>query len=240
METKKVLVAGGTGSVGEGIVKTLLQKDWTVVVPGRTKAGLDQLAEYCGHHKNLHLHLNDVSDYSSSARFYQRCRELYSSFDLVIATLGGWRQGTDLLNLSWEEWQQVLNDNLSSHFLTMKNGFQLLAPHGTYIHINGMGADAVIPTAGPVVAAAAAQSKLIYTLAEEQKNNTRKVFELKLGLVNTRKRNVGGAMGKLMINPQLITEYVLYLINTDVTPPRPVQHILKDAGDLITLGIADG
>src|SRR5687767_2858248 len=121
------------------------------------------------------------------------CKSIYAPFQLVVASIGGWRQGISLLDLSWEEWQATLEDNLSSHFLSMKLGYPLLAIDGTFIHINGMGAEAIIPTAGPTVAAAAFQMRLALTLAEEQKNDfSRKVYEVVLGLVNTRSRNIIG------------------------------------------------
>lgn len=226
---KYAIVAGGTGSVGEGIVKTLLENDWMVIVPSRARKGLDNLAEYCNHHPNLKLHEANISKLEEATSFYSRCKSSYPPIQLFIASIGGWRQGIGLLDLSWEEWQATLEDNLSSHFLAIKMGYPLLTAQGTFIHINGMGAEAVIPTAGPTVAAAAAQMRLALTLAAEQHHDTRKVYELVLGLVNTRARNITGEMGSQLINPMLAAKYILMLHNRELVSGNEVMHQLKDA-----------
>jgi 3-oxoacyl-[acyl-carrier protein] reductase len=227
---KYALIAGGTGSVGEGIVKALLANDWKVVVPGRTKTGLDNLASYCDNHPNLFLHQANISKFNESTNFFSLCKSTYPALQLFVASLGGWRQGTTLLELSWEEWQATIEDNLSSHFLAMKLGYSLLGNDGTFIHINGMGADAVIPTVGPTVAAAAFQMRLALTLAEEQKMDSRKVYEVVLGLVNTRSRSITGLEGEQLINPTLVAQYILLLHNRTHSFNKEVKHILPDAG----------
>jgi len=231
---KFALIAGGTGNVGEGLVLSLIEKGWNVVVPGRTKSGLDRLTAFCSHSPRLHVHQFDISNPDSSKQFFSNCRTLYPPFQLLVASIGGWRQGTDLLSLSWEEWQLVMRDNLSSHFLVMKFGFPLLQADGAYVHINGMGAELVIPTAGPVVAAAAAQLKLALTLAEEQKNKGRKVYELLLGLVNTRARNSIDRKGDDLISPALIASYILLLLDPAFPQSKKVFHLLKDTNAVIS------
>jgi NADP-dependent 3-hydroxy acid dehydrogenase YdfG len=229
---KYAIVAGGTGSVGEGIVKTLLEDDWVVIVPGRSESGLNKLATYCNHHADLKLHEVNISKLNEAETFYTLCKSTYPPLHLFVATIGGWRQEHTLLNLNWEEWQSTLEDNLSSHFLAMKFGYPLLANEGTYVHINGMGANAVIPTAGPTVAAAAAQMRLALTLAEEQKHDTRKVYEIVLGLVNTRARNITGEMGEGLINPVLVAKYILMLHKRELVTGNEVMHQLKDAASV--------
>ena len=230
---KIVLIAGGTGSVGEGLVKAFLDQHWQVVVPGRSKDRLDQLAAYCGNHPDLHTRLADLSDPAGADQFFRQCKDRFEAFDLVVASLGGWRQGTDLIRLTWKEWEDTLKENLSSHFLVMKHGFPLLRQRGIYVHINGMGAEAVIPGAGPVVAAAAAQMKLALTLAAEQKNSGRRVHELVLGLVNTRARNITGEKGAELITPPLIAEYIMYLYRDDFPGGSEILHVLKDAAAVL-------
>lgn len=223
------LVAGGTGTVGEGIVKFLLENDWTVVVPGRDQLRLEALKKYCNNHPKLHLHRTDVSNPDVADAFFSDCHGKYGPFDMIVATLGGWRQGTPLTSLSWGEWQSVLSDNLSSHFLVIRHGVPILKPGGVYVHINGLGAEAVIPTAGPVVAAASAQQRLVLTLAEEQNNTGRKVYELVLGLVNTRARNIKGEMGEQLINPLLVGKFILQLWRSHPAITGKVVHYLRDA-----------
>ena len=48
LEGKTAFVAGGTGGVGEGIVRAFLDEGATVVVPSRKQENLDQLRGYLG------------------------------------------------------------------------------------------------------------------------------------------------------------------------------------------------
>jgi NADP-dependent 3-hydroxy acid dehydrogenase YdfG len=48
LDSKIALIAGGTGSVGEGIVRAFLKQGATVVVPSRTAERLEQLRGYLG------------------------------------------------------------------------------------------------------------------------------------------------------------------------------------------------
>ncbi len=228
-EKKFALVAGGTGNVGEGIVKTLLEHNYTTIVPGRSKAGLDKLASYCNHHPNLKMHIANVSQPEPSASFFKMCATDYPPLDIFVASLGGWRQSSSIVDLSWEEWQATLEDNLSSHFLCMKYGYPLLIEDGSFIHINGMGAEAVIPKAGPTVAAAAAQMRLALTLAAEQAGGPKKVYELVLGLVNTRSRNVQLDKDHELVTPEMVANYILYLHGRNGNLSEVVKHTLSDA-----------
>lgn len=45
---KIALIAGGTGGVGEGIVRAFLKEGATVVVPSRSSENLEQLRGYLG------------------------------------------------------------------------------------------------------------------------------------------------------------------------------------------------
>jgi NAD(P)-dependent dehydrogenase (short-subunit alcohol dehydrogenase family) len=229
---RKVIIAGGTGSVGEGLVKYFLAQNWLVIVPGRREASLEQLKAFCNHDANLHTYVTEISKPAEAAAFFAECGNTYGNVDLLIASLGGWRQHVDLLHLSWDDWQATIADNMSSHFLAIKYGFPLLNEGGTYVHINGMGAEAVIPHAGPTVAAAAAQMKLALTLAEEQKHSGKKVYELVLGVVNTRVRNIKGDKGDQLINPELVARYIEFLISGESGLGETVLHKLNDAASV--------
>ena len=46
MKKKTAVVAGGTGGVGEGVVKALLEADYKVIVPTRSEHKIARLREY--------------------------------------------------------------------------------------------------------------------------------------------------------------------------------------------------
>ncbi|MDX3924738.1 MAG: SDR family oxidoreductase [Shinella sp.] len=191
MKDLTALVLGGTGDVGEGIVRSFLKHEATVVVPSRAQTKLDALRDYAadietGTLKTLVGSL-DTPDEAESLR--SRIGDLTGHVDVIVAALGGWSQGYPITGVGFDLWQQIVRNNLTTHFLAVKTFVPLLAPKtGRYVHINGQSAEGGHPGAGPVAAMSAAQRSLALTLAEELRPSELTVHELLLPPVNTRRR----------------------------------------------------
>ena len=81
----------------------------------------------------------------------------------VVAALGGWHTGPDLLDLSEEEWQRALDDHLTAHLTSLQAYAPLIAGRDdpVYLTLNGAAAVQPIPDAGPISITGAAQRMLI-------------------------------------------------------------------------------
>ncbi len=197
LTNKIAVVLGGTGGVGEGIVKALLEADATVIVPSRSKSNLNNLQEYVSNITTGKLipFVGSVNTEENASALSNYLHQNYKSIDLVVASLGGWKQGFPLYSYPMNEWTQIMNDALTSHFLAIKTLVPMLNPQtGSYFHINGFGSEEVVPMAGPITAMAAAQKSLILTLATELNRTGMRVYELILGPMMTRdllKHSVG-------------------------------------------------
>ena len=212
MDTKIAVVAGGTGGVGEGIVRSLLKKDFTVVVPSRSKYKVQRLVEYTSDIKTGKLSpiVGDVDNEESSAILQNYLSREFKSIDLVVASIGGWHQGYPIQSYSLEDWNRILENNLTSHFLTIKTLVPLLNPqNGFYFHINGFSAEGGYPMAGPVAMTAAAQKSLIQTLGKELSRTGIQVHELILGPMKTRDRLKHGQGQDDWYFPEEIGDYIL-------------------------------
>jgi len=188
---KTAVVLGGTGGVGEGIVKMLLTGGATVVVPTRSAFKKNRLQQYLGPElaQNLVVHLGTVDNEENALNLIQYLHQNYKHIDIAVASLGGWHQGYPLYSYPVAEWERILRDNLTSHFLAIKTLVPLLHPKESYyFHINGYSADEPLPMAGPVAMTAAAQKSLIQTLAREVDRTGIQVYELILGPIKTRAR----------------------------------------------------
>lgn len=191
MKDLTALVLGGTGDVGEGIVRSFLKHGATVIVPSRSQVKLDALRDYVGDIQAGTLKtVTGLFDTPAEAEALRdRIGQLASRVDIVVAALGGWSQGFALTDLGFDQWEQIVRNNLTTHFLAMKTFVPLLAAaSGTYVHINGQSAEGPHPGAGPVAAMSAAQRSLALTLAEELRPSEVRVHELLLPPVNTRRR----------------------------------------------------
>jgi NAD(P)-dependent dehydrogenase (short-subunit alcohol dehydrogenase family) len=182
LEGKNVVVAGGTGRVGEGLVRSFLLEGANVVVPVRSAAKDQRLRSYVEGIETGRLFClpTHVDDEDSIQEFRRRVLERFDRIDLAVACLGGWYYGYPLHRMPYRDWQLILHDNLDTHFLFMKNFLSVLHDQndGVYVMINGSPSEMVIPEEGATSIVAAAQSMMSRVLAEEAKTAAVRIYSL--------------------------------------------------------------
>jgi len=183
-----VLVGGGAGQVGEGITRGLLERDATVVVPSRSREKLAALRDYVG--SDLADRLVLIEDHIGTEEGAGRIREQieadFGRLDALIASLGGWWQGVPVTKVRIETWRQILDNNLTSHFLAAKTFFPLLEKNrGSYTLITGPGSEMAVPLAGPISVASSAQRMLFRVLVVEGANSNVRMNEVVLANAHT-------------------------------------------------------
>ncbi len=194
METLKdkiVLIAGGGGAVGEGIVGRFLQAGAKVIVPSRSKEKLDALQDKFSYEKNnLTLICEDIGNESGAAKVRDALLQKFGRIDTVIASVGGWWQGLPVVNIPLETWNEVLANNLTSHFIIAKSFLPVLLEQnaGDYIFIAGQGGVYPVPQSIPISVAVAGELMLAKGLQAENKDSKVQINVLLLGFVNTKER----------------------------------------------------
>lgn len=217
-----VLVAGGTGGVGEGIVRALLRQGARVVATSRSERKLKGLQEYVADLDigELVPVVGSLSSEDEANALRDAIYQAVGPLDIVVASLGGWQQGTPITGVAVSTWEQVVRNNLTSHFLAMKAFVPLLDPkEGVYVHINGFSAEQAYAGAGPIAAMAAAQKSLALTLAEELQATGTQVYEFILGPIKTRARLRRGHGQPGWYTAEEIGDYLVGLVeerNADV------------------------
>lgn len=182
LDGKVAVVAGGTGSVGEGIVHSFLRDGATVVVPTRSEEKRDGLAEYVGPSlaERLVCIPAFVGEEESVGRLRTQVIGRFEKVDIAVATIGDWYYGYSLHYMPFADWQRVLNDNLNTHFLFMRAFLSLFhqQKHGTYIMLNGGASEIVAPEAGVTSIVAAAQKMMAKVLDVEARGTAIKVYSV--------------------------------------------------------------
>lgn len=218
LEGARIVVAGGTGGVGEGIVRSLLKEDARVIALSRSDEKRRDLEAYCGDLDSGELITltGDLGDEESARVLQQKVFERFRELDVAVASLGGWTLGKPLTSVDMETWNRIVRDSLTSHFLAVRMFVPLLHPKtGSYVHINGFGAEQPFPMAAPIAMAAAGQKSMMMTLAEELKPTGIRVFELILGPVNTRDRVRHGMSRPELYTSEEVGEFVAALVTSD-------------------------
>lgn len=168
------VVAGGTGDVGEGVVRSFLGAGARVVVPSRSGAALAALRERltaAGSDPGdalVGVEAN-VGDEAGALAFRESLLDRGLLPDAVVASLGGWWSGPQLARLPLARWQEAVDMGLTAHFVCAKTLLPLLAEReGTsYTFVNGGAALHPVPGSGPVSVSAAAQAMLKDVFAAE-------------------------------------------------------------------------
>src|SRR3982750_1016228 len=89
---RRVLVPGGSGAVGEGVVRAYLATGAEVVVPTRTQQRADEFRELLGDLTagQLHLFAHDYSTFEGAEALAVTMQDRLGGIDDVVAPIGGW------------------------------------------------------------------------------------------------------------------------------------------------------
>ncbi|WP_433513662.1 SDR family oxidoreductase [Nonomuraea sp. CA-143628] len=192
---KTVLVIGGAGGVGEGITRALLDAGAAVIATARTQAKLDDLAERIDDANLTTLRLDltgpDLDD--TLAALVDR-HGRHGRLDGVVVSVADWgRQGPKgILDLTDAEWEALVEQNQTTVFRAYRALVPALAPEGAIVHINGFSAEIPYPANGVMALTAAATKSMVRTIAEELKGAGLRVYEVILGVIRTRPRQLAG------------------------------------------------
>ena len=210
----RVLVVGGTGNVGEGVVRSLLNHGASVVVPSRSSERLEQLRTLISEPLAAGLETVEAS-YASFEGAEALAERVTSGDDPVtdaVALVGGWWQGKPLWEVTEADWQKTFVSPATTH-MALARAFVPRLTTGSYTTIAGFSSYDPEPGAGPVSMQGAAQLMMRKVVSTEISTGPR-VNDLMLGPIINRslpqgKRDwlnadeVGEVVAKVIADPQI-------------------------------------
>jgi 3-oxoacyl-[acyl-carrier protein] reductase len=110
---KTALVTGATGGIGGGIARALHRQGATVALSGTRRDVLDQLASALG--ERTHVLPGNLADKDEVEALVPRAEEAMGQLDILVANAGITKDNL-FVQLRDEDWEQVLNVNLTSTF----------------------------------------------------------------------------------------------------------------------------
>lgn len=193
LENFTALIAGGTGTVGEAIVRVFLECSAKVIVPSRSQQALNRLREFLADVPcdRLTMLVGDLSDEADAARLRDEIAATCGPIDGVVASLGGtWEENKKLVDVPMDTWRRYADGNLTAHFVTAKTFLPVLAtrPGSSYTLLGGL--SAVMPVANYSVVSinSAAQLMMARILQEEMKQTAVRINQVMFGYISTRAR----------------------------------------------------
>jgi NAD(P)-dependent dehydrogenase (short-subunit alcohol dehydrogenase family) len=139
--TAKVAIVTGAGSgIGRSSAIALANEGFLVVLAGRRENTLQETAEMVPDAQNILSVVTDVTQPASVAQLFSTTREHFGSVDLVFNNAGINIPNIPLEDLTFEQWKQVLDVNLTGTFLCIREAFKVMKnqqPMGGRIINNG-------------------------------------------------------------------------------------------------------
>ena len=135
-----IVTGAGTG-VGKSASLALADEGWTIVLAGRRKDPIEAVAnEIKSRGGNASAIVTDTSDPKSVKGLFEETKRTFGRLDLLFNNAGTNAPGVSLEELSFEQWTNVVNVNLTGVFLCTQEAFRLMkaqTPMGGRIINNG-------------------------------------------------------------------------------------------------------
>ena len=140
-QMKVTIVTGAGSGVGKAAALALLREGYAVALAGRRAAALEQVAADAEKLGAQALAVpTDVIDPASVPALFAKTKEAFGRLDLLFNNAGIGAPAVPLEELTFEQWQSVVQTNLTGAFLCTQEAFRLMkrqTPRGGRIINNG-------------------------------------------------------------------------------------------------------
>lgn len=163
---KVILITGSTRGIGHSLAKGFLEAGAKVIINGRDVQQTNAIASQLG--KHAYSYPFDVSEKQQVSKAIDLIETEVGPIDVLINNAGIQRRAP-LEELSKENWETVLNVNLSSAFYVSQCVFHYMKQRlsGKIIHITSLNAEAARPGIANYCAAKGGLKMLMKAMATE-------------------------------------------------------------------------
>ena len=113
-----IILTGATGGIGSAILDKIYSLKANVIATGTNQDKLDKIENK---YKGVIVKKFDLSDHSSIEAFVDDCNNYFNEKIDILINNAGITQDNLSIRMKDEEWNKVININLSSTFLLTKN-----------------------------------------------------------------------------------------------------------------------
>lgn len=119
LKNKVAYITGGSKGIGYGVALRLLKEGMRVAISGRSEKSLKDAANSLGHKGSVLVIPSDVSKLSDEKKAVELILQTWGQLDVVLANAGvGHFASVD--ELSEDQWNQMVNTNLTGVFFSLK------------------------------------------------------------------------------------------------------------------------
>lgn len=226
MSKRQVAVVTGAGSgIGRAVALTLQRAKFDVVLAGRRKASLEKTAAECDPlGGDMRVATADVGDAKLVEAMFDNALDAFGRVDVLFNNAGTGAPAVPLDELSLEDWQSVVDTNLTGAFLCAKYAMKIMKnqnPKGGRIINNGsISAHAPRPNSAPYTATKHAMTGLTKSISLDGRADDIACSQIDIGnaatdLTDRMAAGIPQANGTIMKEPlmdvQHVADAVLYM-----------------------------
>lgn len=216
--TRIAIVTGAGSGIGKASALALVADGYTVVAAGRRESALEGTKDAAeADRERIVPIVTDVSDPKSVQALFAQTKQTLGRLDLLFNNAGTNVPATPIEDLTVEQWNTVVNANLTGVFLCTREAFRLMRdqqPQGGRIINNGsISATTPRPNAAPYTATKHAVTGLTKSTALEGRKYDIACGQIDIGNAGTEmtarmSRGVIQATGELKVEPTMDVENV--------------------------------
>ena len=183
--SKKILLIGGGSGMGKATALYLAEKNNQVIISGRRKEKLDEVASLSS---RIYARQADITDRDSTSRLFNWYQNKFGDLDVLINAAGINIANRTLKEISPEEWDKVIRINLTGSFNCLTEALKIMRgkKSGLIIMINSVAGKRATPLAGVAYNASKfGMHALTVSAAEEERENGIRITNIYPGEVNT-------------------------------------------------------
>lgn len=226
MNSKVAIITGAGSGIGRSVAMALLKEGYSVTLAGRREEALQETAGYAPDRSHLLLVPSDISQPDSVKQLFAATKEKFGRLDLLFNNAGVNTADVLLEDLSYEQWKEVVDVNLTGTFLCTREAFRIMKnqqPMGGRIINNGsISAQVPRPNSAPYTATKHAISGLTKCTALDGRKYNIACGQIDIGnaatdMASKMKEGVPQADGSMAPEPTMnvnnVVEAVLYMAN---------------------------
>ena len=138
---KIAMITGAGSGIGRSVALAMMKEGYSVVLAGRRQDMLDETVKLGAVHGAPTLAVStDLGGPKAVAYLFAKTKERFGRLDVLFNNAGSNAPPINLEDLTFEQWQTVLNANLTSAFLCTQEAFRIMkdqTPRGGRIINNG-------------------------------------------------------------------------------------------------------
>jgi NAD(P)-dependent dehydrogenase (short-subunit alcohol dehydrogenase family) len=216
-----VIVTGAGSGIGRAAALALLREGYRVTLAGRRRERLDETASESGAGERALVVPTDVADPTAVRALFARTREAFGRLDVLFNNAGRSAPGIPLEDLTYEQWKQVVDVNLTGMFLCTQEAFRLMKsqdPRGGRIINNGsISAHTPRPNSAPYTASKHAVTGLTRSTALDGRKYDIACSQIDIGNARTEiaarmAKGVPQADGTVVAEPLMDVEHVARVV----------------------------